>query len=243
MSRQSSLVVALAGSVLLGAASTATAVTLSAPNSCSTWPYCGASFLSGQWSRPGNSVWEEQYFLVDVSASALLQSTGEHLAMSAFANSQPFDANNAWVGPLNGQGLAPNGGIGIALGAINSSSWRSCLSDPTDTNVEFAIERFGYQGTTNTRILDCEAVSKSTLSGVSTLRVEFYATCSFGSCNASATLSNTSTSQVYATLGQGAITLQNTSADRDIWYGLLNVSTSSVSATYSVVGESYTSAP
>jgi hypothetical protein len=244
MNRTSKALTQLAATAILcTVAQTASAVTLTAPNTCSTAPYCGASFLSGQWNKSAGAIWEEQYFLVDVAAGTLLHSTNEHLAMSAFAHSQPFNASNSWVGPPHGAGPAPNGGIGVAFGTISSGSWPTCPSDPTNAYAEIAIERFGYQGTGGTQILDCAQVSKATLSGAKTLRVEFYASCVFGSCSASATLSNPSTSQVYAQLSQGAISLQNPTAERDIWYGFLNASTPSVSASYTVIGESYSSAP
>jgi hypothetical protein len=225
------------GAILCVAATSASAVTLSASNVCGT-PPCGASFLSGQWNQSPSAVVEEQYFMVDVGASDLLTYTGEHLAMSAFAQSQPFNSSNSWVQPP-----APNGGIGVALGTISNSSWPTCQADSGDQYVEFAIERFGYNGTTGTRILDCARVSKSTLYQVYTLRVEVYVTCSFGTCSASASLSNPVTSQVYASLTRGGIALQNPTGERDIWYGFLNVSSSTLDVEYTVVSESYSSAP
>jgi hypothetical protein len=121
------------GAILCVAATSASAVTLSASNVCGT-PPCGASFLSGQWNQSPSAVVEEQYFMVDVGASDLLTYTGEHLAMSAFAQSQP-------------------------------------------------------------------------------------------------------------SLTRGGIALQNPTGERDIWYGFLNVSSSTLDVEYTVVSESYSSAP
>jgi hypothetical protein len=244
MNQQSKWVVPVAIAAVLGAVATnASAVTISASNGCSTAPYCGASFLSGQWNKSPSAIFEEQYFLVDVAASTLLQATSEHLAMSTFAQDRPFNSSNQWVGPPHGSGPAPNGGLGVILGAVGSP-WTTCPADASNLYVEFAVERFGHSGTTGTQVLDCDRVSKATLSGVSTLRVEVYASCLFGTCNVSATLSNPSTSQVYATVTQGGIVLQNPTGERDIWYGFLNASTPyTLNVDYSVIAESYTGSP
>jgi hypothetical protein len=178
---------------------------------------CGASKIGGAALKPAGAVREEQYIEVDVAATTLLQSNDEHIAISAFANGQPFTPKGFWNEPN-----APNGGIGIALGRIDRSN---CPADGYDTHVEFAIEQFGWADPTGggSRILDCVSFNKSALTGVWKIRISVFVACVGTTCNASATVENASTFALLGSVSNTGIQLKNPTTARRPWYAVTNL--------------------
>ncbi|MCY1032444.1 hypothetical protein OV207_13310 [Corallococcus sp. BB11-1] len=197
---------------------------------------CGASKIGGAAVKPAGATRETQSIEVDVAATALLQSSSEHIAISGFASGQPFNTTGAF------SPNAPNGGIGIALGRIDNAAHPSCPADASDTQVEFAIEQFGWSDIYGSRILDCVSFSKSALSGVWKLRISLFVQCWGATCSAAATVENASTFALLGSVSSTAIPLQNPTIARRPWYAVTNFAAEpfNYSASFWVRDETYT---
>ncbi|WP_164012846.1 hypothetical protein [Pyxidicoccus trucidator] len=235
MNRKSSTVVRiLAVSLLAWGASASAQSSFSLTPPCAAG-LCGASKIGGAASKPAGAVTEEQYLEVDVDATTLLQSSNEHIAISAFANGQPFTTTGAFG--TN----APNGGIGIALGRIDNASHPSCPVDSSDTQVEFAIEQFAWNNIYGSQILDCVSFNKSALTGVWKIRIGVFVQCVGTTCNASATVENASTFALLGSVSDTGIPLANPNTARRPWYAVTNFAAEpyNYSATFWVRTEMY----
>ncbi|WP_171810518.1 hypothetical protein [Corallococcus exiguus] len=198
---------------------------------------CGASRLGAAAMKPAGAVGDSQYIEVDVAATQLLQSSSEHIAISGFANGQPFISSGAFG--TN----APNGGIGIALGRIDTASHPSCPADPSDSKVEFAIERFAWNDIYGSDILHCVSFDKAALNGVWKLRIGIYVSCVGTTCSASASLEDPVTFVQFGAVSSSGIALANPNTARRPWYAVTNFAAEpfNYSATFWVRSESYTS--
>ncbi|MCP3168490.1 hypothetical protein [Myxococcus qinghaiensis] len=179
---------------------------------------CGASQLGIRATKPADAVRESQYIEVDISATTLLQNSNEHIAISAFANGAPFGTSGAF------STTAPNGGIGIALGRIDTASHPSCPLDSSNTNVEFAIEQFAWSDIYGSQILHCVSFNKSALTGVWKIRVSVFVECTGATCRASATVENPVTFALLGSVTSTGIPLANPTTVRRPWYAVTNFS-------------------
>ncbi|NVJ25621.1 MULTISPECIES: hypothetical protein [Myxococcus] len=177
---------------------------------------CGASQMGVAATKPAGTLLETHYIEVDIAATTLLQSSSEHIAISAFANGQPFDASGAFTT------TAPNGGIGIALGRIDTAAHPSCPLDSSNTKVEFAIEQFAWSDIYGSRILHCVSFNKSALTGVWKLRVSVFVECVGTTCSASASVENPVTFALLASVSSTGIPLANPNTTRRPWYSVTN---------------------
>jgi hypothetical protein len=217
MNRKSSTAVRLLAIAALawGASASAQAQSFSLTPPCAPG-LCGASKIGGLVSKPAGAVSDEQYIEVDVAATQLLQSSSEHIAISAFANGQPFGTSGAF------STTAPNGGIGIAMGRIDNASHPSCPTDSSDTQVEFAIEQFAWGDIYASQILNCVSFNKSALNGVWKLRIGVFVKCVGTTCNASATVENAATFALLGSVSSTGIPLTNPTTVRRPWYAVTN---------------------
>jgi hypothetical protein len=215
MNRKSSTAVRILAVSFLAWGASASAQSFSLTPPCAPG-LCGASRIGGAASKPAGAVSEEQYIEVDVDATTLLQSSSEHIAISAFANGQPFTTTGAFG--TN----APNGGIGIGLGRIDSASHPSCPADASDTKVEFAIEQFAWNDIYGSQILHCVSFNKSALTGVWKIRIGVFVECVGTTCNASATVENASTFALLGSVSNTGIPLKNPNTARRPWYAVTN---------------------
>lgn len=179
---------------------------------------CGASHLGIRGTKPEGAVRETHYIEVDISATTLLQDSNEHIAISTFANGQPFGTSGAFGT------TAPNGGIGIALGRIDTASHPSCPLDSSNTKVEFAIEQFAWSDIFGSQILHCVSFNKSALTGVWKIRVAVFVECAGTTCSASATVENPATFALLGSVSSTGIPLANPSTVRRPWYAVTNFS-------------------
>lgn len=177
---------------------------------------CGASRLGTTTRKAPNAALENQFVEVDVTATALLQSSSEHVAVSTFASGQPSGASGAFTAD------ASNGGIGLALGRLDRAYHPTCPADPFDSKVEFAIETFGWRDIYASRILNCVSFDKSALTGTGTLRLSLTVWCIGTTCNASASVQSLSTYAVLGSVSSNNIMLANPNTSRHIWYAVTN---------------------
>lgn len=177
---------------------------------------CGAARVGVLATKPAGAIRETHYIEVDIAATELLRNSSEHIAISGFAQGQPF-------GPTGGfTSVAPNGGIGIALGRIDTAAHPSCPLDASDTKVEFAIEQFAWSDIYGSRILDCVSFDKSALTGVVLLRVSIFVECVGTTCSASASVLELGTIALLATVYDTGIPLANPNTVRRPWYAVTN---------------------
>lgn len=215
-----------------------TTFTLTPPNPCpppSAAPHgtlrCGASRLRGNWTKPAGAVaYEEQYIEVDVSASRMLQSSLEHVAISAFAGAEPFNASGQWTNNASG------GGVGIALGNLHT-----CPGGPSPSNVQLAIERFDWGVPMDSNLVACVNVSKAALINVPTVRLSIYVKCIGTTCESWATIDNAATLTLLGSVAATGILLENPLPQRRVFYSVSNFvdETFNYSPTFKIRWETY----
>ncbi|MET0401039.1 MAG: hypothetical protein ABW123_01495 [Cystobacter sp.] len=236
MNKKSSSVVRVLVAALSTWGASASAQTFSLTPVCAPG-LCGASSLGSLASKPAGIRGESQYIQVDVAATTLLQFSSEHVSISAFANGQPFTSSGAFGAN------ASNGGIGIALGRMDNAYHPGCPADVSDTKVEFAIERFGWNDIYGSQILNCASFNKSALHGVWKVRISIYAECIGTTCFASASVTDASSSALLASVSSSGIPLMNPTIARHNWYAVTNFANEPLnySASFWVLNQSYSS--
>jgi hypothetical protein len=195
-------------------------------------PRCGAArqTINMSWQKPAGALFEEQYLEVDISASAMLQSSVEHVAVSAFAGAPPFNASGQWTADASG------GGVGIALGQLGN-----CPGGALSTHVQLGIERFDWGSPMDSNIVACAQIPKTTLASVPTVRLGLFVMCTAGFCDASAWLDNPVSLASLATVSANGILLENPLPRRRIFYAVSNFADEAFNypATFSVRTENY----
>ena len=181
---------------------------------------CGDAEIISLSSRPSGVLsWEEQSVRVEITAEALLRDTQEHVALAVMAGAPAFDANGLFELP-NG----PGGGLGVAIGTFDPRTHPACPSDPSNTSIEIAIERFGWANPYASSLPVCQAIPIAVLDRSPVLELRLSARCyAAGTCSVNASLHDPATGVVLIRLAATGLSLANPTSLRQIWAGTTNI--------------------
>ncbi|MGQ0799319.1 MAG: hypothetical protein ACT4NL_04290 [Pseudomarimonas sp.] len=181
---------------------------------------CGDAQTISESTRPGGLLsWEEQSVRVEIAAEALLRDSQEHVAVAVLAGAPAFAANGRFDLP-NG----PGGGFGVAIGTFDPRAHPACPNDPSDTAIEFAIERFGWANPYASSLPVCQAIPIAVLDRSPVLELRLSARCyPAGSCSVNASLHDPATGALLTRLNATGLSLANPSSIRQIWAGTTNI--------------------
>lgn len=113
--------------------------------------------MSSAAQRPTPPLqWEEQRVRVEIAAESLLRDSSERVAVALLAGAQAFAEDGSFALP---HGLG--GGIGVAIDTFNPGVHPLCPADPDDSQIEFAIEQFGWGDPYASRLPFCVALPRS----------------------------------------------------------------------------------
>ncbi len=207
------------GVALLAAAAVAQAQQVSLYPPCPPFE-CGDSRQLAAASRPSTPIlWEEQSLRVEIAAESLLRDTREHVAVALMAGAQAFAADGSFALPDG-----PGGGLGVVVGALDADVHPTCPADPDNTQIEFAVERFGWRNPYASTIPVCLALPKSVLDRAPVLELRVGVRCHSGaSCSLNAELRDPERTEPLRTLYAGGLQLANPGATRMIWAGVTNI--------------------
>ncbi len=181
---------------------------------------CGDSRISLVAQKPATPFqWEEQRVRVEISAESLLRDSSEHVAVGLLAGAEAFAADGSFAEPHG-----PGGGIGVAIGTFSPQVHSACPADPDGTQMQFAIEQFGWGDPYASRLPICVGLPRSVLDRAPVLELQVSVRCyPQASCSLNASLHDPESGAMLQRLQGNGLTLANPGPLRMSWYGVTNI--------------------